>query len=370
MSSETVNYSVGSICCLIFLIGTLGNIASFLYFKSKKRDISNVIYMLITANDIVISITVLPVGISFLTQGKPGLIFGNKYGCAVWYYIWDVAIKLSVFLVLCLSVTRTISLLRPFLRQKIEYFVIAVVSYLMINLVLEATLLSLGSTGVEFNHFAYRCHLYSLPDHGSSAEHLVDPVKNNIFYTAPAIVVTISFVISVVVLTRRNRNLRQRELQKSRNRATFTILLFALVYGVCNIPLVLNLMIHTISLATENPEIGLNFYKFDKQFYYRNSTITILPAANSAVNPILYFWRMPALREYITSGIRRMLGLNREVRMPALREYITSGMRRMLGLNREVRMPAVQETQPCNRVVENINIAQRLPASGHLETVL
>ena len=82
--------------------------------------------------------------------------------------------------------------------------------------------------------------------------------------------------------------------------------------------------------------------------------------------------RMPALREYIMSGMRRMLGLNREVRIPALREYIMSGMRKMLGLNREVRRAAVQraETQPCNRVVENKNIAERIPASRHLETVL
>ena len=157
-----MNYSVGSICCLIFLIGTLGNIVSFLYFKSKKRDISSVIYMLITANDIVVSITVLPVGISFITQGQPGLIFGNKYGCEVWYHIWNTAIKLSAFLVLCLCITRTISLLRPFQRQKIKYVVIAVVLYLVINLAFEATLRSLNSAEVVFNHLIFRCHFFCL----------------------------------------------------------------------------------------------------------------------------------------------------------------------------------------------------------------
>ena len=188
---------------------------------------------------------------------------------------------------------------------------------------------------------------------------------------AQAMAVIVSCIISVVVLTRKNRNVQQRELQQSRNRATVTILLFALLYGVCNLPLVLNLIMYTATIVTDDWKIMDNYYQFDKHLYYQNATITILPAANSAANPILYFWRMPALREYIMSGIRRMLGLNREVRMPALREYIMSGMRRMLGLNREVRRPAVQqaETQPCNRVVENINIAQQLPASRHLETV-
>ena len=350
-ASETVNYCYGSICCLCFLIGTLGNIVSFLYFKSKKRDISSVIYMLITANDIVVSITVLPVGKSFLTQGQPGLIFGNRYGCEVWFYIWDVAIKLSVFLVLCLCITRTISMLRPFQRQKIRYFFIAVVLYLVINLALVAIICSLDSTRVEFINIVFRCHYYIIyiwPNNVLSTEYIVDAVKNNIFYTAPACVVAISCVISVVVLTRRNRNVQQRELQQSRNRATVTILLFALLYGVCNVPLVIDFVVLTSDVVIKT-NVFYNFYLFDKHYYYQNAALTLLPAANSAANPILYFWRMPALREYIMSGIRRMLGLNREVRRPAVQQA---------------------ETQPCNRVVENINIAQQLPASGHLETVL
>ena len=155
-----VNYFYGSICCLCFLIGTLGNIASFSYFKSKKSDISSLIYMLITANDIVVSITLLPVGMSFLSKGKPGLIFGNKYGCATWYYTWKIAIKLSVFLVLCLSVTRTFSLLRPFIRQKIKYFVLAVMIMIVMNLAFEATFLLLDSTRVMFSPKIFRCGWY------------------------------------------------------------------------------------------------------------------------------------------------------------------------------------------------------------------
>ena len=181
------------------------------------------------------------------------------------------------------------------------------------------------------------------------AAFIVFNVNDNIFYTAPAIVVAISCAISVVVLTRRNENVQQRELQQSRNRATVTILLFALVYGICNIPLVIDYMVLTSAVIIDNIQVYYIFYQFDKHLYYRNAAFTILPAANSAANPFLYFWRMPALREYIMSGIRRMLGLNREVRRPAVQQA---------------------EPQLCNRVVENINIAQRLPASGHLETVL
>ena len=265
-ASEVVNYCYGSICCLCFLIGTLGNIVSFLCFKSKKRDISNVIYMLITANDmIVVSITVLPVGKSFLTQGQPGLIFGNKYGCEVWFLVWNVAIKLSVFLVLCLCITRTISLLRPFQRQKIRYFVLAVVMFMVTNLAFDATFNSLDGTGVYFSPKALRCILWADVEAGF----IVFTVNDNLFYTAPALVVAISCVISVVVLTRRNRNVQQRELQQSRNRATVTILLFALLYGVCNVPLVIDFVVLTSDVIKNNV-----FYNF---YHSTNITTTEMP---------------------------------------------------------------------------------------------
>ena len=97
MFNQTVEVMYGSIYFLCFLIGTIGNIVSFLYFESKKREISSVIYMMITANDIVVSIMILPVGISFWSKRKPGLIFGNKYGCEIWSYVWGLAVAKSIF---------------------------------------------------------------------------------------------------------------------------------------------------------------------------------------------------------------------------------------------------------------------------------
>ena len=63
--NQAADVTYGLICLTCFLVGTFGNIASFFFFKAKKRDVSSVIYMLITGFDVVISILVLPVGISF-----------------------------------------------------------------------------------------------------------------------------------------------------------------------------------------------------------------------------------------------------------------------------------------------------------------
>ena len=170
-------------------------------------------------------------------------------------------------------------------------------------------------------------------------------IAQNIFYTAPPLVVAASCMISVVVLTRKKKNIEQKEHQQSRNRATVTILMFALLYGVCNIPLVVDYVVYTMCLITHDWQIYYAFYQFDTLFYYQNAMVTLLPAFNSAANPILYFWRMPALREYIMSGIRGSFGLDKDVQ--GRTENIVNQVK----------------TRPSNKVIENVNIAQQLRVS-------
>ena len=311
--NKAVDLTFGSIFCLCFLIGTLGNIISFLFFKSKKRDISNVIYLLITANDIVLSLTSLPIGISYLNNRKPG-VFGNKYGCVGWYYVWMISMLLSVFLVLCLSVARTVSLLKPFLEQKIRYLFAAIALYTVLNLAQLLILHSLRFIDVVYVFYLSLCTSSlnpKLTEASFKAGFLAISINNNIVIVAPAIAVIISCAISVLLLTRKNNSVKQRELQQSRNRATVTILLFALLYGVCNAPVVVHFLVQTYSIMTQDWPVFVNMYKFDTNFYYRAVIFSMLHAINSAANPVLYFWRMKPLRDYTLTVIQWILGNNR-----------------------------------------------------------
>ena len=306
--NETADKICGIICCLCFMLGTCGNIASFFYFKSKKREMSSVIYMLITANDVIISLAVLPAGISLMTNRQPGIIFGSKYGCEAWIDVWLIAAPLSVFLVLCLSSTRTVSLLRPFKQQKIKYLVISIALYLILLLCRLLITHLLDDINADFVPHLSRCDLDISTNNDKGIQMLL--IGYNIIFTAPAFAVAISCVISVVVLTRKNKNVQQRELQQSRNRATITILLFALLYGVCNIPLVLEFILMTHGVGSGNWTVYIDFTRmsdFTFFIYYSIVIRTLLIAFNSAVNPIFYYWRMPPLREYMMVGIGKVM---------------------------------------------------------------
>ena len=315
MFNEATDVAYGSLYCVCFLIGMLGNTVSFFYFKSKKRDISNVIYMFITANDIVVCITSLPVGISFMSKRQPGMIFGNKHGCDAWYYTWEIAILLSAFLVLCLSAARTLSLLNPFMKQKIKYLAIAVPSFVALMFASIRILHSLDDADVKFHDFISRCSLLVKTITPEKSSLLTISISYCVVYTAPALAVAVSCIISGVELTRRNRNVQQRELQQSRNRATVTILLFALLFEICYTPLVVHYVMRAFCVLTNDFMICMKAYKFDTQFYYRNIIYSLLPAVNSAANPIFYFWRMARLRKYILTDIWGII--NRNTRMNA-----------------------------------------------------
>lgn len=320
VTERTFNLAADNACgifwCLCFLVGTLGNTTSFIYFKSKKRNISSVIYMFKTANDIVISITALPVGISFLSKRSPGIIFGSKWGCVAWYCIWEMAVPTSVFLVVCLSVARTISLLRPFKLQKIRYLVVVVVVYIVVSLTRIVVIYAMDNLGVAFIVYNNQCRVF-FNCMFDKEQYIAMYISNNIEYTAPVLVVAVSCVISAVVLTRRNKTVQQRELQESRKRATVTILLFALLYGICNIPMVVHYIIFTIFLSTKNRERYIDLYQFDSSAYFRIAGFTLFLAGNSAANPVFYYWRMPALREYTVTEMRELLRLKRRVMGPA-----------------------------------------------------
>ena len=155
-----------------------------------------------------------------------------------------------------------------------------------------------------------RCTL-SQPSVSTSAQLLSFMTLTGIVqYIAPAFVVATSCVISAVSLTRGNKLVHQRDQQQSRKRATVTILLFTLLYGVCKVPLVVDNILQTYCMITSTQTCYKRIYDFDTGFYYVTVMRTLLLATNSAANPILYLWRMPPLREYFLAGIRKIVGQN------------------------------------------------------------
>ena len=110
--SETTDVTLAVIYIICFLVGVPGNVLSFKYFVSQRKDIANCTYILITVTDMFICATTVPVIASLLHHREP-LIFGNKIVCTIWGVLWKFLPYFSVSLVAALSVTRTTILVKP-----------------------------------------------------------------------------------------------------------------------------------------------------------------------------------------------------------------------------------------------------------------
>ena len=353
--NEAADLSCGTFICLCFLVGIMGNIVSFIHFAKKKRDISSVIYMMITANDAAFSITVFPMGIAYFLK-QPVSVFKSKNGCGAWLLLKNRAFDFTNFLTFSLCVTRTVSLVDPFRRQKIRYLLLVALLYASVSIAKEFWIIFAIKAEALFDPSIRQCG-WTITGVDNimriDALNTLTIISSIIFQLSPAIAVAVSCAISAALLTKTNNNVQQQELQRSRKRATVTILLFALLYEVCYLPYVVDTSLRVYSWATFNWEWYSAISMFDKQFYFLNARSLLLPAANSAANPVLYFWRMPALREFARTGVRRMFGVSREIRRPEPRY---DGNKEDAGAS--------------SRIVQNCQVAVRLPISGNMETGL
>lgn len=271
--NQAADIAYGTIFILCFLIGTIGNSISFTFFSSKKREISSVIYILITATDILVSIVALPVGISFCSQRQPGFIFGSDFGCESWVCLWYGSISISIFLVLCLSISRTLSLIRPFQKRRVKHLSKTSLTIQLIQITAFQTLKH-SSNSVYYPEFG-RCDITFSP-FSTASIHLQRAIRI-LTCVAPAFVVAISSFISAVSLTKQNTlQTQQGTLHRSRRRATWTILLFASLYGVCNLPFVLDYIIKVYRHYVEERQWNENVAKFDRTgLYFHNSRTTL-----------------------------------------------------------------------------------------------
>ena len=77
-SDHDLDTLFGATYCACFILGFLGNITSFCYFITRKTDLPNTLYRIITMVDAIISAATLIVGITMLSNRVPGNYLANN----------------------------------------------------------------------------------------------------------------------------------------------------------------------------------------------------------------------------------------------------------------------------------------------------
>ena len=307
MSFETQPHRAGDILLSIpyvicLLVGVPSNFSALIYFLRKKRDLPTYLYILSSFNDMITNFCVIPI-IASLWQGRRPALFSVSTVCTINGILIKMQASFSVFLVLVLSVTRSLVLVRPFMEistRRVLYVVAVYGVYLVLQ---QFVPLITGSTTFHYTNTEVYCW-----DKGSTnLLDLVDIWLDTISLALPIVPVTISCIVSCTCVWRQGpssishgRRQKKEKPDRYKQKASSTIIIMTIVYIIFNLPLFVNYIPWLVIESSDRWTYPSPFYKSQFMYWYSwNITDCLCINLNSLMNPLVYFMRIEKFKEWI-----------------------------------------------------------------------
>jgi hypothetical protein len=299
--NSTVDQVLGGITVVLVALGLIGNITAFLYFwGGKRQSVHNMLYLTITAVDICTCLSAASVTVVLLNDRDPFLL-GDPQFCILWYVILGFSVRMSMFLVVLISVARTFNIVVPFHILRRHHLVYAMLVYGAWLLVVDGVAFGLNIMYPQYSEH----HAFCLPFPPNMSQQDPGPAEITWWvlieaeFLLPSVAVFFSFTVTVVSLYKRRSQRSDRDLKY--RRVSVTVALFTAVFLVCNIPcflyqlymIVYRIGGHIAAVLLDPSETGT--------FYWYGSLVSQLLASllNAALNPFLYLLRMTPMRKWM-----------------------------------------------------------------------
>lgn len=289
-------YIIGSISLFCFIIGFPGSLINFSYFFSLKRNLSNVQNLMISGTDSVITFLLLFNALSKFSYGHP-MMFQFTWFCVMWGITWNASIRFSVFLVAVLNVTRTASLVNPFLRIKIKTVVVPSVLYLFILVGQQFTPIIFGKKyGYNWKYSICSWYLTNVFDFGSVELKVLTFLFDTLEFCFPCLTIAIISIVAMWVLCR-HHSPGNAQGNYDKLEATKTIMYLTVAYMVFNIPFTFSALYWSVVVISGNLShynlfhdiMGL-VHGFEDLLFIHSLVL------NSTINVLIYLGRKRELR--------------------------------------------------------------------------
>ena len=294
-TAKSLDRTLGTILVLCSVIGIPGNILALRYFWSTKRaDLATLLYIAITFFDIISCIVRLPVAAVLFIERSPG-IFQFTIACGIYRVVYRIGQRISLFLVMLLSVSRTIAIVNPFYQLNKRAMLVASLIILGLQAGNEISLFFFGFRYFYVTTTAY-CYIVSII-YPMDLFAIIQESVYCIRVGAPSAISFISFCICLLKLS--NSGLSQT--RSTNRRASTTITIFTGIFLLCNLPFFVSDILYIITLhgyTYPGP-----FYNNTFMYWYSWIVFKVVSVVlNSTLNPILYFCRMSRFRAWIKNA--------------------------------------------------------------------
>ena len=298
------------------LISCIGNILAFRFFISRPiKSVPTTLYIFITLIDICIGIVHLPVMGALFNHRRPWL-FNFQEFCTVWAILFSFLHKFAIFLVMLLTVTRTIKIVLPFAKIQKTVVIFIVTLY---GLFLIISDIAISEQGLKFVYSTDTAYCYEFHgDYHTTNVTVATVLKMANFRVIfqvglPALLIYVSFGVSITklyFLTPRIVRTSHRALmgaeRRKKLRASVTITLFTGLFLMCNtfffVIKSMEGVMYVLDLTYPGP-----FFKDSFMFWYSwilgKIYFTVL---NAVLNPVLYYWRIREFRNWVSSPTEQL----------------------------------------------------------------
>ena len=274
---------------ICLLIGLPGNCLSLTYFiKTGKRNLSTWLYIIMCVIDIFCCTIQIPVAISLLNERSPGLLLGNMYVCSAWHFVTLLLQQMAMYVTMLLALTRSIVIMFPFFVINRNWTVVSVAGNLIYHIIWNVMYYSDATS--YYSTATALCTVYS-----HNLLSLLYNINYNIFSLAPPVIIFISIAATTYKL--RSQSISRTSRQRCRY-SSMTIIYFSVTFLVSNSFAFVNNSLYIFTL--NNPPYPGPIYESTFMFFYSwQFSFLFCTVLNSALNPLLYFWRMSKIRSWV-----------------------------------------------------------------------
>ena len=294
----------GVVLAVLCVAATIGNNVSFIYFlKRRKKTIHDTLYTIMCVLDTVTSLLSCPVAVVLFSSRKQ-VMFMNATFCGIWTVLFKSSTTMILFLVMIISVSRTVSIMAPFHAIMKNLILGSIAVYALIDLGFHSVLYVMDVVQFVFYNDMGYCSISPKSFIKEATRKIIwdkvfVPVAN-IQTFGPIMIVFVSFILSVYALITRKKAGPTGRQEKKVWRASVTIAIFTAIYTFCQLPLIVTKMMShcikwfdTIDLFPLDTFIGWNYSALFQ---------VIFPILNASLNPFLYYFRMPQYKLWIRGG--------------------------------------------------------------------
>ena len=294
MSASEENFILCVCTYFIVLIGSVSNALSLSYFiRQTKSSPSTFIFITNNAVDLLVCLTLTPVLLS-TTAGGAAVLFHFQGFCTFWNYFYAVCLRLSMFVMAMLCVSRTLSLVKPLYEIRIWHLVLGLGLYLIFLVVTRVV----GVEKVVYDPGHMFCIAEYKADVKSNYARSLTDISKIMVPVVPSIA---GCFITIFHLTR-SKELQGAGVttqQQRKREAIVTVVILTVIFLIVTIPHFILLIFQVIcDFTNEETCIKLPTHFLHHLFCF------YLPTLNSACNPLVYLLRIKKLRSYSLTILR------------------------------------------------------------------